>query len=275
LKIFLSSSICVASLSGVAFAGTLSHRAQPQRTTGAVKSEDASIAFPISSSAVPNTPSQTNDTYTQALYLRDAVAFARNSVQPVTDVQAVDAVQTHTMRVKLTEIALHEKVVEKAKEKAMQAAKAKRLAASHTLQTVSYSSHATLSSRGSSFADVSGGSSSRAVAIAEQYVGTPYRWAGSSPSGFDCSGLVMYVYNQLGVPLSHSSYSDFNTGQSVSEGNLRPGDLVFFDTDGGGASHVGIYVGGGSFISASGNQVQNSSLDNSYWGGHYIGARRP
>jgi cell wall-associated NlpC family hydrolase len=196
-------------------------------------------------------------------------------VQPVTDAKALDAIQTHTIQVKLTEIALRKKTVEKAKEQAKRAAKAKRLAVAHTLHTVSYSSHATLSSRGSSFADVSGASTSRAVAIAEQYVGTPYRWGGSSPSGFDCSGLVMYVYNQLGVPLSHSSYSDFNSGRSVGEGNLQPGDLVFFDTDGGGASHVGIYVGGGSFVSASGNHVQNSSLNNGYWGGHYIGARRP
>jgi cell wall-associated NlpC family hydrolase len=84
------------------------------------------------------------------------------------------------------------------------------------------------------------------VGIAMRYLGVPYVWGGSSPSGFDCSGLVVYAFAQIGVSLPHSSYSQYGMGTPVSIGQLQPGDLVFFS----GASHVGIYIGGGQFIHA-------------------------
>jgi cell wall-associated NlpC family hydrolase len=84
------------------------------------------------------------------------------------------------------------------------------------------------------------------VGIAMHYLGVPYVWGGSSPRGFDCSGLVMYVFAQIGVSLPHSSYSQAGMGTPVSINQLEPGDLVFFT----GASHVGIYIGGGQFIHA-------------------------
>jgi cell wall-associated NlpC family hydrolase len=111
----------------------------------------------------------------------------------------------------------------------------------------------------------------QAVAIAEQYLGVPYVWGGASPSGFDCSGLVMYVYGRLGVSLPHNAAAQYSVGTPVPRDALEPGDLVFFD----GLGHVGIYVGGGSFIHAphTGTVVQISSLSGWYSSG-YVGARR-
>jgi len=111
----------------------------------------------------------------------------------------------------------------------------------------------------------------RAVAYAKRFIGVPYRWGGSSPGGFDCSGLVRYVYQRFGVHLPHSSYADFNLGRRVGRWALKPGDLVFFS----GVGHVGLYVGHGRFIHAphSGTRVQISKLRD--WAGSYDGARRP
>jgi cell wall-associated NlpC family hydrolase len=112
---------------------------------------------------------------------------------------------------------------------------------------------------------------SSVVAIAERYLGVPYRWGGASPSGFDCSGLVMYVFAQVGVSLPHSSYAQYGYGTPVSRGDLQPGDLVFFN----GLGHVGIYVGGGSFIHAphTGDVVKISSMTG-WYASTFVGARR-
>ena len=110
------------------------------------------------------------------------------------------------------------------------------------------------------------------VGVAMSQIGTPYQWAGASPGGFDCSGLVMYAYSKEGVSLPHSSYAMWNDGTSVPKDQLEPGDIVFFN----GLGHVGIYVGGGQFVHAphTGTDVQVSSLDNSSYGSSYVGARR-
>jgi cell wall-associated NlpC family hydrolase len=109
------------------------------------------------------------------------------------------------------------------------------------------------------------------VGIAMQYLGTPYVWGGASPGGFDCSGLVMYAYAQVGVSLPHSSYAQYGMGVPVSMSELQPGDLVFFY----GLGHVGIYIGGGSFIHAphTGDVVKISSISGSY-ASSFVGARR-
>ena len=110
------------------------------------------------------------------------------------------------------------------------------------------------------------------VGVAMQYLGTPYVWGGGSPGGFDCSGFVMYVYSQMGVSLPHNAAAQFSYGVPVSQDQLEPGDLVFFD----GLGHVGIYIGGGQFIHSphTGDVVKISSLDESWYSATYVGARR-
>jgi cell wall-associated NlpC family hydrolase len=107
------------------------------------------------------------------------------------------------------------------------------------------------------------------VGVAMSEIGTPYQWAGASPGGFDCSGLVMYSYAQVGVSLPHSSYAMWNDGTSVPRDQLQPGDLVFFN----GLGHVGIYIGNGEYVHAphTGTTVQVSSLASDP---SYDGARR-
>ena len=110
------------------------------------------------------------------------------------------------------------------------------------------------------------------VGIAMQYLGVPYAWGGASPSGFDCSGFVMYVFAQVGVSLPHNAAAQYGYGVPVSSDQLQPGDLVFFD----GLGHVGIYIGGGQFVHSphSGDVVKISSLGDSWYASTYVGARR-
>lgn len=114
------------------------------------------------------------------------------------------------------------------------------------------------------------------IATAKKYIGVPYVWGGSAPSGFDCSGLVQYVFKQHGITLNRTTKTQYQQGTFVTKSNLQPGDLVFFqNTYTAGISHVGIYIGSGEFIHASSSQgVTISSLSNSYWSSHYYGARR-
>jgi cell wall-associated NlpC family hydrolase len=110
------------------------------------------------------------------------------------------------------------------------------------------------------------------VGIALRYLGVPYRWGGASPSGFDCSGFLMYVFAKVGVYLPHSSYMQFRLGRFVPRSALQPGDAVFFN----GASHNGIYIGGGRFVHSphTGDVVKISSLGDSWYSSTYVGARR-
>jgi cell wall-associated NlpC family hydrolase len=109
------------------------------------------------------------------------------------------------------------------------------------------------------------------VGIAMKYLGTPYVWGGSSPGGFDCSGLVAYAYGQLGISLPHYTGAQWNVGVPVSSNDLQPGDLVFFN----GLGHVGIYIGGGQMIHAphSGDVVRITPLSG-WYSSTYVGARR-
>jgi cell wall-associated NlpC family hydrolase len=112
----------------------------------------------------------------------------------------------------------------------------------------------------------------RVVAIALRYLGTPYRWAGSSPSGFDCSGFVMYVYARIGIGLPHNTAMLWGVGRPVARTDLQPGDVVFFN----GLGHSGLYIGRGRFVHSphSGDVVKISRLSESWYRTTYMGARR-
>lgn len=113
---------------------------------------------------------------------------------------------------------------------------------------------------------------SQIVHIAMHYIGVPYVWGGESPSGFDCSGLVQYVYRKVGIWLPRTSYEQYREGSSVSTSELEPGDVVFFEPTWDGPGHVGIYIGGGRFIEAphTGAVVRVRSLQDA----GMVGARR-
>ncbi|MFE4714609.1 C40 family peptidase [Paenibacillus sp. NPDC056722] len=106
-------------------------------------------------------------------------------------------------------------------------------------------------------------------------LGTSYKTGGTSTAGFDCSGFTTYVYKSIGISLPRTSQSQYNAGTSISRSQMRPGDLVFFNTLGNGVSHVGIFVGNGKFAqSSSSHGVIISSLSEKYWADRYIGAKR-
>ncbi|MFC3883844.1 peptidoglycan-binding protein [Bacillus songklensis] len=110
------------------------------------------------------------------------------------------------------------------------------------------------------------------VSLAKKLIGSPYVWGGTSPSGFDCSGFLKYVYEKAGIGLPRTVASIYAAGTKVSSPSV--GDIVFFETYQPGASHAGIYIGGGNFIHASSSRgVMISSLSNSYWSPRYLGSK--
>jgi len=110
-----------------------------------------------------------------------------------------------------------------------------------------------------------------AARLATRYLGAPYVWAGSSPSGFDCSGLVMYAFGQVGVAIPHNAAQQFRLGTPVDRGRLIPGDVVFFNQ----LRHNGIYLGDGRFVhSTKPGGVKIARLDDDWFRTRWVGARR-
>lgn len=127
--------------------------------------------------------------------------------------------------------------------------------------------------------DVTSDKREQIVAYAKKLLGVKYVYGGSSPKGFDCSGFVKYVYDNFNIKLERSSKDMGNGGTAINKADLLPGDLVFFDTNGGlnGINHVGIFIGGGKFIHASSNlgrKVTISSLNDSFYSKSYMRSRR-
>ncbi|MGQ0577763.1 MAG: C40 family peptidase [Betaproteobacteria bacterium] len=116
----------------------------------------------------------------------------------------------------------------------------------------------------------------KAVAVAREMIGKPYRYAGDTPAGFDCSGLVQYSYGRAGVRMPRATPAQRSATTLISVRSLRPGDLLFFDQEGKKASHVGMYLGDGRFVHApaTGGRVRTDSLRSEYWKKHFVEARR-
>lgn len=123
--------------------------------------------------------------------------------------------------------------------------------------------------------EASAASKKSVVTVAKNYIGTPYKYGGTSPKGFDCSGFVGYSYKRVGKSLPRTTASMYKKGKKVKKANLQKGDLIFFETYKKGASHVGIYIGSNQFIhSSSSKGVKVDKLSNSYWKTKYYGAKR-
>jgi peptidoglycan endopeptidase LytE len=116
------------------------------------------------------------------------------------------------------------------------------------------------------------------ASYALKYEGCQYVYGSASPSiGFDCSGFAYYVYGQFGYAIPRTAHLQYNEGTAISKEDMRPGDLIFFTTDGSGSvSHVGIYIGNNQFINATstGGSVSICDLDSNYWSKAFVGAKR-
>lgn len=114
------------------------------------------------------------------------------------------------------------------------------------------------------------------VAAAADVVGAPYRYGGSTPQGFDCSGLVHYAHTRAGIPVPRTTGAQMREALPVSLDLVRPGDVLFFELDGKKISHVGIYAGDGRFIHApsTGKSVSYARLESAFWSARLIGAGR-
>jgi cell wall-associated NlpC family hydrolase len=110
---------------------------------------------------------------------------------------------------------------------------------------------------------------------AEKFLGTPYKWGGADPKGFDCSGFVQYLYGKQGIKLGRTTYQQINEGKPVKQNQLRPGDIVFFSKDGD-VHHEGLYIGNNQFMHAphTGDVVKISSLSEPYYAQQFAGGRR-
>jgi len=116
----------------------------------------------------------------------------------------------------------------------------------------------------------------RVRAVSTRYVGIRYAHGGTGRYGLDCSGFTSSVFRDLGISLPRTARGQYNTGRYVTRSSLREGDLVFFNTLGGGVSHVGVYLGGGMMANANSyhGRVMVESMNTSYWSPRFVGARR-
>ncbi len=117
------------------------------------------------------------------------------------------------------------------------------------------------------FSSINAAKGAEIAKIAKQYLGVPYTYGGHNPAGFDCSGLVQFSHQKVGIHVPRTTAKQYETAREISVAEMRPGDVVFFRMGFWKTSHVGIYVGKGKFIHApsSGKYVSMASLANPYW----------
>ena len=116
----------------------------------------------------------------------------------------------------------------------------------------------------------------KVISVALSYQGVPYRFGGTTPGGFDCSGYTQFVFAHAGINLPRMADSQYYEGRKINKSDLQSGDLVYFTTYAPGVSHVGIYLGSGKFVSATSSAgIAVRSISDSYWGPRYVGATRP
>jgi cell wall-associated NlpC family hydrolase len=113
-----------------------------------------------------------------------------------------------------------------------------------------------------------------AVAAAMSKVGAPYSYGATGPSSFDCSGLTSWAMRQAGISIPRTSFAQHGIGTAVSKSDIQPGDLVFFNTAGPGASDVGLATSATTVVSATTHGVMNHAIFDAYWGAHFVGAKR-
>ncbi|MGG4505052.1 C40 family peptidase [Heyndrickxia sporothermodurans] len=117
-------------------------------------------------------------------------------------------------------------------------------------------------------------SAKNVIKEAKKHIGTPYKWGGVTPKGFDCSGFVYYSFKKNGKKLPHSSSAMYKKGTKVKKSKLKPGDLIFFKTNGRSISHVAIYIGKNKVIHSVSKGVKIDNLKSYYWKTRYVGAKR-
>ena len=145
--------------------------------------------------------------------------------------------------------------------------------ASSTASTRTVSPTADAAGDGTTTSATAGAGAQAAVSAALSKVGDPYQSGATGPSAFDCSGLTQWAFRQAGISIPRTSYAQYGSGTAVSKGNIQAGDLVFFSTDGAGASHVGIATSATTAVSATSHGVMQHAIFDSYWGAHFLGAR--
>ena len=113
------------------------------------------------------------------------------------------------------------------------------------------------------------------ISSAQKFLGVSYVFGGNTPKGFDCSGLLQYVFNLNGISIPRMADEQYQLGKEIKRNQLAAGDLVFFSTYQAGVSHCGIYIGNGKFLHASSSKgVSIDSLDSEYWKSHFVGAKK-
>lgn len=212
--------------------------------------------------------------YDGGFVVADAVSIADNWVSK----NDVSAVQAQAAQRRAAEKAAKEKAEREkaAREKAQKEAAEKAAQAQKEAKKASRKSTKVSSNDGGTYTAPSSSSKGQTIVNnAKKYLGVRYVYGGTTPSGFDCSGLVQYVCKSAGISVNRTAAAQFGNGKAVNKSDLQPGDLLFFSR-GGRVSHVGIYVGNGQMIHApqTGDVVKISSINTAYRKNGYVGARR-